>query len=223
MNGTPGQIIVLNGASSAGKSSIVKALQEILDEPYLEAGIDKFLWMLPHRYLNTTLWQEVFAYTWHETDGAMRMTIKAGPQGRRLISGMHHAVAALSRSGNNVLVDHVLLEPEWVTECAALFIDLPAVLVGVMCPLPVLKAREKARGDRTLGQAAAYHDAVHQHGVYDLTLNTSDQTAVACAVRLERWLASGSKPTAFEQIRICQNSRTPNGIANGCQTAASLS
>ena len=57
-----GTIIILNGTSSSGKTSIVKALQEVLDEPYLDAGIDKFLFMLPKRYLNEPLWHQVFDY-----------------------------------------------------------------------------------------------------------------------------------------------------------------
>jgi chloramphenicol 3-O-phosphotransferase len=54
-----GTIIILNGTSSSGKTSIVKALQNVLDEPYREAGIDKFIWMLPHRYIDRPLWDEV--------------------------------------------------------------------------------------------------------------------------------------------------------------------
>jgi chloramphenicol 3-O-phosphotransferase len=33
-----GTIIILNGTSSSGKTSIVRAPQEALDEPYLDAG-----------------------------------------------------------------------------------------------------------------------------------------------------------------------------------------
>jgi len=47
-----GYIIILNGTSSSGKTSIVNALQNILEEPYLEAGIDKFIWMLPEHYFD---------------------------------------------------------------------------------------------------------------------------------------------------------------------------
>jgi len=39
----PGTIVLLNGVSSSGKTSILKALQGILEEPYLDAGLDKFL------------------------------------------------------------------------------------------------------------------------------------------------------------------------------------
>lgn len=36
----PGTFIILNGASSSGKSSLLKELQNTLDEPYLNAGLD---------------------------------------------------------------------------------------------------------------------------------------------------------------------------------------
>ena len=43
----PGKILILNGTSSSGKSSILEALQTTLDDPYRNAGLDKFIWMLP--------------------------------------------------------------------------------------------------------------------------------------------------------------------------------
>ena len=46
-------IILLNGASSAGKTSIARELQRVLPEPYLRTGIDDFFRMLPPRYLGT--------------------------------------------------------------------------------------------------------------------------------------------------------------------------
>jgi chloramphenicol 3-O-phosphotransferase len=55
----PGVILLLNGASNSGKTSLVRALQEALDLPLLDAGIDKFLWMLPKRYLNPSQWGRI--------------------------------------------------------------------------------------------------------------------------------------------------------------------
>ncbi len=49
---TPGKIIILKGTLGSGKTSIVTALQDMLDGPLLDAGIDKFIWMLPRRYLD---------------------------------------------------------------------------------------------------------------------------------------------------------------------------
>jgi chloramphenicol 3-O-phosphotransferase len=46
---TQGTIIFLNGTSSSGKTSIARALQKSLDEPYLYLSVDSFLDMLPEQ------------------------------------------------------------------------------------------------------------------------------------------------------------------------------
>lgn len=129
----PGQIIILNGTSSAGKSTLAKALQTCLSEPYLHLGIDTVIFALPKRYLYPPHWHEVFRYHWPPDRNVEGLEIEAGPYGHQLINGLHHAVAALSRAGQHVIVDHVLLELNWVQECAVLFAELPALFVGVYC------------------------------------------------------------------------------------------
>ncbi len=186
---TPGKIIVLNGASSSGKTSIVKALQDILEEPFLDAGIDRFIWMLPRRYLDRPLWDEVLG-----------LATEAGPVGHRLVSGMHQSIAVLSRAGNNVVADHVLVERRWLEECTRLFSDLPALFVGVRCPLEVLEQREAARANRTLGQARAQFHRVHAHGIYDLEVDTSRSSAEACALQIKQRLEEGGAPHAFKRL-----------------------
>lgn len=42
------RIIILNGAGSAGKSSIAKALQAITNEPFLHVAMDDFLDILTY-------------------------------------------------------------------------------------------------------------------------------------------------------------------------------
>ena len=197
---SPGNVIFLNGASSAGKTSILLALQQILDTPYLDAGIDKFLWMLPKRYLDAPLWHEVFEYTWNEQGDTRELSIQAGSLGHRLMSGMHHSIAALSRAGNNVISDHVMIERQWVRECARFFADLPALFVGVHCPLEILEQRERERADRTLGQARAYFRKVHAHGIYDLEVDTSRSSPLDCAFQIKQRLQHGPPPQAFKRL-----------------------
>ena len=43
-------IIFLNGASSAGKTSLGKALQDVLNEPYVLLGLDTFFHTVPARW-----------------------------------------------------------------------------------------------------------------------------------------------------------------------------
>ncbi len=192
-----GTILILNGASSSGKTTLLRLLQNQLAEPYLEAGIDKFIWMLPKRYLDAPDWHKIFEYHWYEQDGQPKLEICAGPQGKVLFSGMHQAIAALAKSGNNVLADHVLIEPEWVAECARLFSGLPAYLIGVRCPIEILEERERARKDRTLGQARAYHEKVHTHGIYDLEVDTGRDGPETCARQVLDFLAARPAPRAF--------------------------
>jgi len=185
----PGTIIILNGASSSGKTMLLRALQDALEEPFLDAGIEKFTWMLPRRYLVRPLWDDVLG-----------LATQAGQTGHTLFSGMHRAIAALSRSGNNVLADHVLVEPAWLRQCAELFAGLPAYLVAVDCPLEVLEERERSRKDRTLGQARAQFPLVHAHGIYDLRVDTSVDDPQACARKVvERVM--GGPPVALHSLR----------------------
>jgi chloramphenicol 3-O phosphotransferase len=121
----------------------------------------------------------------------------AGELGHQLFSGMHHAIAALSRCGNNVIADHVMVEPSWVAECAMLFADLPAYLVGVHCPLEGLEAREISRGDRTLGQARKHFDLVHAHGVYDLEVDMSVLSVDECVASVMKMVET-TRPYAFK-------------------------
>ncbi len=191
---TAGKIIVLNGASSAGKTSILEALQASdlpgLEGPYLNAGIDKFIWMLPDRYLERPLWDDVLG-----------LATQAGATGRRLFSGMHQAIAALARAGNHVVADHVLVEAEWVRECARLFAGLSAYLIGIRCPLPVLEQRERARKNRTLGQARAQYELVHAYCLYDLELDTAQLSPQECVGQIQQLLQQGQPPEAFQRLR----------------------
>lgn len=186
----PSTVIILNGASSSGKSSLLKELQNTLDEPYLNAGLDKFLWMLPSRYLDRPLWDDVLGKADH-----------AGEAGHKLIYAMHRAMLALAENGFNLLVDHVLVEADWVQDCADLFASQRAYLIGIRCPLEVLEQREKERRDRTLGQARLQFPLVHAHGLYDFEVDTSVESVSVCARRIKDFLESGVAPSAFKRLK----------------------
>ena len=183
------QLILLNGTSSAGKSSIVKCLQEKLQDPYLDMGLDKFLYMLPHHHLKQPLWKEVWDHT------------SAGEVGNRLMSGMHHSIKSMIDRGNLVIADHVLIEKSWVAELADLFHDQSAYFIGVHCPLDIVVQRELDRKDRTLGSARAQHPIVHQYAHYDFSIDSSTMTPEKSADQILEFLASGAAPIGFAKTR----------------------
>lgn len=193
---TPGRVISLNGTSSSGKSSIARALQEILEEPYLHVGIDTFSLMLPESY---RLGGPEGARLVPAPGGGVRPV--PGPVQRRMRLGMYHAVEALVRTGNNVILDDVINDPDAFRECVGLLWRDPGLFVGVHCPLAVLEERERARGSRTPGIARGMLEGAHAHGIYDLEIDTSLETAMECATRIKRRLEEGPEPTAFRRLQ----------------------
>ena len=187
---TPGTVIILNGASSSGKTTLLHALQNRLTEPYLEAGIDKFIYMLPHRWLERPLWDDVLG-----------LATEGGQMGQRLVHGMHTSVAVMAQAGLNVLVDHVLVEPGWAAECATLLGDMHCYLIAVRCPLEVLEQRECARINRTLGQARAQFEKVHRYCRYDFEVDTSQYTPEVCAKLIEDFITANPRPLALQWMR----------------------
>ncbi len=181
-------IILLNGTSSAGKTTLAKALQKVMDAPYLHVPIDSFEDMIPEADRfgepGSALWQPIF---------------------NRVISGFHHSLAALASAGSNLIVDHLLVqgvEPyNWLEECLDQIAPFTVYLVGVHCPLEELRRRELARGDRGVGQAERQFSRVHQHGVYDLEVDTSLLSAEECAVLIKERVECGAAPTALVTVR----------------------
>src|SRR5690606_23338585 len=151
---------------------------------------DRFLWMLPGRYLERPLWDDVLG-----------VATEAGETGHRLVLGLDRAMAELAYAGNNVIADHVLGEPGWVSDRTRVVGALPARSVGVRCPLDVLETRESERGDRTLGQARAQAEIVHRYCLYDFEIDTSILTPAECAAQIRNHIRWNS-PTALRELRL---------------------
>jgi chloramphenicol 3-O phosphotransferase len=181
-------LILLNGTSSSGKTTLAKALQDALPTPYLLVGIDTVVFALPSRYVNeAACWHEVYQYH-YEGDRIAGITIQ--PYGDQLMRGLHRAVSGLANGGLDVIVDHVLSEPAWVTDLDQTWAGLDLLRVGVLCPIEVAEERERARGNRTLGWARAHADVVHAHVRYDVTVDTSLANPAECAATVAAAVAS---------------------------------
>ena len=215
-----GRIILLNGTGSAGKTSIARELQNLCPTPLLHLGMDTFyVEVCPPRFLfrmvppgidpgdGADAAESVLFRASPDTEEgrAAGTAIVLPPFGAKLLSGMHHSVATLAALGNDVVVDHVLWHPPWLRESVALWRDSPVFFVGVHCALPIVEARELARGDRSAkGVVRWQHGRVHRHGdldlPYDLTVDTGANSPRECAVRvLADWQAC-SAPRGFTRL-----------------------
>ncbi len=175
----------MNGTSSSGKTILAKALQERLSEPYMYVAVDDFFSMYPEKFLNPT--------SQEETNVLARLV-------PAVVSGLHKSVASLARSGNNILVDHVLQEDEWLKECIEHWVGLDVLFVGVKCPLEVAEQREKDRGDRSIGTARYQFERVHVHDLYDIEIDTSRLSVDECVTRIMELINNKPKESAFQEL-----------------------
>lgn len=176
----PSRIIVLNGVSTAGKTSIAKAMQRQARGPLLHVQMDSFLGMMPPRYANH---EDAFLFRSIETDGHPEIEIVEGPYGAALMAGLRASVASLADRGMDVIVDEVFLG-----DAAGAYRDALAghdlKFVGVRIALEAVEARERARGDRLHGLARWQLPRVHERVAYDLEVDTTHDTAEVCARRI---------------------------------------
>ena len=175
---TAGRLIVVDGASSSGKTTLVRELQRRWDGPLVDAGLDRFLWMLPSRYLDVPLWREVYRYV--PPEGPIER-IETGPLGRRLLGAMHRSWRVLLEQGIDVVADHVVLDEGTAQDLDEVTAGSARLLLALSCPAPVLEERERSRGDRTVGQAIAQLRQLHRWLPYDLSLDSSRHDPAALA------------------------------------------
>ena len=198
----PGQIVILNGAPRSGKSSIVAVVQDTFAGPWMNLGVDVFAReVTPKRY------RPGIGLRPGEPDHAVAGLVPT------LYAAMYDSIAAHSRAGLNVVADVGHHDPTILKDCARRLASLPVPFVGVRCPIEVLMRRRNAgqtgrEGRYAVGSATdpvpapvrRWQEAVHQAGAYDLEVDTSHLSPVACAEVIRRRLADGPPPTAFERL-----------------------
>lgn len=162
-----GRVILLNGASSAGKSTLARNLQLLLKEAAMIFSMDDYLAMSRGK---------------HETAlDAVRES------GLPFIESFHAAIAEAARKGALVIVDHVIGESRrWIQDLLNRLDGIPRILVRVECRQDVLLERERRRTDRTPAPAHAQrqHAGIHRHFPHDFSIDTSEDAPRKCAMRL---------------------------------------
>jgi chloramphenicol 3-O phosphotransferase len=169
------QVIVLNGGSSAGKSTIARALQDALPGLWLTFGTDVLAEALPGRGDDPRSGLVL------EPDGTVTVT----PAFRAIQDIWYQGLAAMASRGACLILDEVFLAGgAGQQRLRALLGDLDVLWVGVHCEPAVAASREAARPDRIPGMALTQAVAVHAGARYDVAVDTTSCPAADCARRI---------------------------------------
>jgi chloramphenicol 3-O phosphotransferase len=175
----PIQVIVLNGGSSSGKSTIARSLQSVLPEPWLTFGTDSLVEAMPPSL-------QAGGGIEFKPDGQ----VVVGPAFRALEAAWMAGIAAMARAGARIIIDEVFLggtdsQRRWREALDG----LDVLWVGVRCDADVAAGRELGRGDRIGGMAASQAVLVHQGVGYDMEVDTTRTEAQECALVIAARLA----------------------------------
>ncbi|KRE17997.1 chloramphenicol phosphotransferase [Bosea sp. Root381] len=178
-------IIFLHGASSSGKSTIARALQARIDQPFWHISIDHLrdAGVLPTERFRTG------EFSWREARKAF-------------FEGFHGSLRSYADAGNNLILEHILDTEGWLDILRGLLAAHDVLFVAVHCPLELLVDREMQRGDRPPGSAKRDFETIHQQKVYDIELDTRDGVDFNVRRILTGWCSGGRSSSFSGTMRI---------------------
>ena len=198
-------VILLNGCSSAGKTTLALALQNLLPEPYQHVALDQFRDGMPGRVrgLNSPPGDPGASglnVVPGELNGEWVTHIQFGDYGERVLAAMRRTVATLSEMGCNVIVDDLLFKRDYLEDYAAVLDPQKTWFIGVKCSMEVISEREALRPGRFPGTAIAHFEQVHEHGIdYDLEVDTTAADPAEIAVEIAQRLQQ--PPLALQSLK----------------------
>lgn len=172
------EVILFNGGSSSGKSSLTAALQRVLPGVWLRFGVDTLVDACPPSLLSSDGLDLA-------ADGSVHVAASFTVVEEHWMGGL----ARMAELGARLLIEDGFIsgpaaQRRWRTALA----QVSTGWVGVRCDPAIAARRERARGDRTAGMAERQAESVHLGIDYDLVVDSTDRRPDDLAEDvLDRW------------------------------------
>ena len=205
-----GRIILLNGSSSAGKTTLAITLQQLLPDPWHHIALDQFRDGMGGRYrgLNSP----------PGTPGARGLNVvpvahgnervtevRFGDLGKQVLRGMRRAIAAFAAEGNNVIIDDLMFEPAFLFD----YVDALDGLRRAVRRRAMSDRRGECARSETPGPFSRNRDIAlrsrSQSCVYDIEVDTGIASPRQCAEQIIARLNAGKRKT---RSIVCAPPRT---------------
>ncbi|HEX2903835.1 MAG TPA: zeta toxin family protein [Jatrophihabitans sp.] len=156
------RVLVLNGGSSSGKTSLARVLQRTLPGSWLRFGVDDLVEACPPAM---------------STDDGLHIAddgvVSAGPAFQEAERHWMAGIARMAELGALIIVeDNFVSGPSAQARWRSALRGVHVGWVGVLCAPEVAQERERRRGDRAFGMAAHQATRVHAGIDYDLRVDS---------------------------------------------------
>jgi len=219
-----GQVIVVNGTSGAGKTTTITNYAKRSDESYLMFGIDQLMGqLLPVKFsgYGDRAEEGMHFVPVDPDDPESPLEAKIGDVLWQAFAAFHDMIAAASKAGQNVILDHIMfVDPPILQDCIWRLKDVPVTFVSVQPPKDVLFQRletrtlelpeqyaeemgETAREDLAKGMQRMipwFYEAAYKNDCYDLVIDSSKFNPDEVCEQIAQRVAAGPG-TAFETLR----------------------
>jgi len=184
----PGSVIVLAGTTSAGKSTLCRHIQRLIDGPCIQFGIDNLVNMIAKKYLGVPLTKEdvhnfkpkceqnlgyyLIPPGPNEDNPFQYATLQIGPVARLVTSAHFYSLKYISLAGINVVSDQIFAFEDMYLEAMEVFKDIPVLWVSISADKEKLLEHEKKRGDRVPGHTIGLLEQMYKDIPFDLKIDS---------------------------------------------------
>jgi len=192
-------IILLNGTSSSGKTSIAKELQKIYNGVLLLYGVDMLVQTaFPEKCDFPPFDEKGMKVIMHKKDNQPHAEIIISQYMYPVYETAVKFYKSLSGQGYNLIVDEVLFDENRIKPYFDILAEETVYFIGIKPEKKIAVEWEKKRGDRLVGLAAGLYNRVYDSRfVYDLVIDTGKIAPNKSANKILTFIEENKKPEGF--------------------------
>jgi chloramphenicol 3-O phosphotransferase len=199
----PGTLILINGSSSSGKSTLLRAFQDYMHTEhnidYWYFGTDIGFNMLPP--ITVSKWETAYLHFEIKTKDSKPYPIfKPTKSFLKYLLARYKAIKTFLDLGYNIIADEVVWSQEYIEYLTQVFQQSNIYLIKTFAENPILKNREKKRKDRPENLWKSSTDFSHINMHYDLEIDTSSMELTKICTQLKN-LITTSQPKAIKNLK----------------------